>query len=138
MAAAFFAAMSCNVFDDAEYADIRELAPSQEEILIPKEGGKADIKVYSNGKVTVNVLGDESGEWSEVTPLEFEGDGEINVSFNENPSFRRMVKLALELDGGAKKDTIYVRQSGVMPYLECAAPYKNVSGVSPGLCRILH
>ena len=56
MAAAFFAAMSCNVFDDAEYADIRELAPSQGEILIPKEGGKADIKVYSNGKVTVNVL----------------------------------------------------------------------------------
>ena len=75
MAAAFFAAMSCNVFDDAEYADIRELAPSQEEILIPKEGGEADIKVYSNGKVTVNVLGDESAEWSEVTPLEFEGDG---------------------------------------------------------------
>lgn len=45
MTAAFFAAMSCNVFDDAEYADIRELAPSQGEILIPKEGGKADIKV---------------------------------------------------------------------------------------------
>ena len=135
MAAALFAVMSCNVFDDAEYADIRELAPSQGEILIPKEGGKADIKVYSNGKVTVNVLGDEAGEWSEVTPLEFEGDGEINVSFNENPSFRRMVKLALELDGGEKKDTIYVRQSGVMPYLECAAPYKNVSGVSPGFAE---
>ena len=56
MAAAFFAAMSCNVFDDAEYADIRELAPSQGEILIPKEGGKADIN-QGSGFVVKFVVG---------------------------------------------------------------------------------
>ena len=126
------AVFSCSVFDDAEYASIIELAPSEGEILIPKEGGDAALKVYSNGMVSVTVLGSDYQDWAEVSPQQFTGDGEINISFAENPSFRRMVKLALDLDGGKKRDTIYVRQGGVIPYLECAAPFKNVSGVSPG------
>ena len=52
----------------------------------------------------------------------------VSVTFTENDSFRRMAKLRFVLDGGTRADTVCIKQYGVVPSLECPAPYKAIRG----------
>lgn len=118
---------SCAAFDDAEYASINELAVKDASMIVGKEGGDVEIQIFSNGKVDIQAMNDFSG-WCKVENTSFSGDGTVRLSFTENSGFRRMAKLLLRLDGGVKCDTLRVRQDGETAYLNCSAPYKNVSG----------
>ncbi len=118
---------ACSAFDDAEYAKLVELAPASKEYYVDKAGGTASVKIYSNGKVKVRALNDFSA-YCTIDRMSFKDDGDLLLEFQPNEGFRRMAKLEVSLEGESAKDTVYVRQYGDEPYLECAAPYKNVSG----------
>lgn len=87
----------------------------------------AQIQLYSNGRVRVEALNDIGG-WASVDRSEFDGDRMVSVTFTENDSFRRMAKLRFVLDGGTRADTVCIKQYGVVPSLECPAPYKAIRG----------
>lgn len=117
----------CAAFDDAEYTVLQELAYDSRDTFVPVEGGEAKIPVYSNGAVKVKVLTDIDG-WASVDKTEFNGDDTLKVVFEPNGDFRRMVSLELSLDDGAKIDTVYAKQYGTDPYLDCNAPFASVDG----------
>ncbi|MCQ2135521.1 MAG: hypothetical protein MJY67_01245 [Bacteroidales bacterium] len=125
--AAAFTMASCAALDDAEYTQVKELASEADDYLVERNGGEVSIKLYSNGKVTITPLNDING-WCTIDKTSFTGDDVVTVSLEENNSFRRQAKLLVSLNGGEKLDTICVRQKGDVAFLECAAPYKNVSG----------
>lgn len=129
---ALAAAVGCSI-DDAEYSDVVELVTRQEEsdILVPVEGGEVGLVVYSNGQVEVSVLND-IGDWAEVRNLSFYGDDTVKVKFAPNDGFRRMVKLQMTLDGGKRSETMRIRQSGEVPFIECASPCAGIDGTSGG------
>ena len=132
---ALAAAVSCANFDDAEYAEVRELAVSNPDALVVGEtGGELPVLVYSNGAVTVTPLND-LGDWCTIDKYSFKGDDTLRVTFTPNAGFRRMAKLLLTLDGGVRKDTMRVKQNGVAPYLNCLAPFKNIDGQTGGLAE---
>ena len=128
---ALVALTACSLFDDAEYADIKELVTRKDEWLVSKDGGEATVRIYANGKVDVTVM-NSVGDWAWCDRTFLDGDGDIVVTFDPNDGFRRMVKLQLSLNGGEKLDTVYVRQEGIEPYLECDAPYAIVDGSEEG------
>ena len=98
---AALAAVGCSV-DDAETIRVRELTAAE-------------------------ALNDIGG-WASVDRSEFDGDRMVSVTFTENDSFRRMAKLRFVLDGGTRADTVCIKQYGVVPSLECPAPYKAIRG----------
>ncbi|MFR8164353.1 MAG: hypothetical protein ACLVBA_16540 [Alistipes finegoldii] len=123
---AALAAVGCSV-DDAETIRVRELTAAEHELFVPASGGTAQIQLYSNGRVRVEALNDIGG-WASVDRSEFDGDRMVSVTFTENDSFRRMAKLRFVLDGGTRADTVCIKQYGVVPSLECPAPYKAIRG----------
>ena len=123
---AALAAVGCSV-DDAETIRVRELTAAEHELFVPASGGTAEIQLYSNGRVRVEALNDIGG-WASVDRTEFDGDRMVSVTFTENGSFRRMAKLRFVLDGGTRADTVCIKQYGVVPSLECPAPYKSIRG----------
>ena len=123
---AALAAVGCSV-DDAETIRVRELTAAEHELFVPASGGTAQIQLYSNGRVRVEALSDIGG-WASVDRSEFDGDRMVSVTFTENDSFRRMAKLRFVLDGGTRADTVCIKQYGVVPSLECPAPYKAIRG----------
>lgn len=123
---AALAAVGCSV-DDAETIRVRELTAAEHELFVPASGGTAQLQLYSNGRVRVEALNDIGG-WASVDRSEFDGDRMVSVTFTENDSFRRMAKLRFVLDGGTRADTVCIKQYGVVPSLECPAPYKAIRG----------
>ena len=118
---------SCSPFNDAHEMDIQELAWNFADLdVVGVDGGEVTIPVYSNGKVRLNFVDDV--DWAQVSTLEINGDSNLTVTVQHNPGRRRMVKIAMELEGTDLKDTVEIRQEGVKAYLESSAPYKAVSG----------
>jgi hypothetical protein len=114
-------AWSCNPFDEAHTTKVQELAFNLKKLDIASaEGEEIQIPVYSNGRVNVSFI--EAVDWAHLSIGSFEGDSELTVSLDKNLGMRRMVKIALELEGTELKDTICVKQEGIQAYLECTAP----------------
>ena len=107
--------------------DIEELAWNSANIeVVAVDGGSVSIPVYSNGSVHLNLV--EEVEWAEISTDLINGDGEVTVALGPNSGRRRMVKLAMTLDGTELKDTIKIRQEGVKAFLEANAPYYASNG----------
>lgn len=123
---------ACSI-DDAEYSDVVELVAKQQEdeLLVPSDGGKVDVEIFSNGRVEVLIMND-IGDWAQVENLSFEGDDTVKVKFTPNEGFRRMVKLQMTLDGGTRTQTLRIRQEGIIPFIECASPFATVDGSQGG------
>lgn len=119
-------AVNCSQ-DDAETTSVHELTATEHEYYVAASGGTTEIQFYSNGHVRIEPLHD-IGDWATISSLEFNGDQKIVLNFSENTSFRRMVKLRCVLDGGVRVDTISVKQYGIVPSLECQAPYQAIPG----------
>ena len=126
-------ALGCSrLFDDAEYAQIKELATATKVFDIPTGETQVKVPVYSNGNVSVRFIG-ETPTWAALDKRAFSGDDTLHLSFPENGGFRRMAKLLLSLNDGEKFDTLFFKQSGTVPYLQCAAPFTTIDGRSAGI-----
>ena len=125
--AALVAVNSCSPFNDAHEMKIEELAWNSASVdVVSVDGGEVTIPVYSNGTVYLNLVNE--ADWVHVSTFVIEGDGKVVVAVQKNAGRRRMVKLAMELEGTELKDTVEIRQEGIKAYLEASAPYKAVSG----------
>ena len=118
----------CANLDDAAYTTVQELASAQDVFMISAEG-QADLKVpvYSNGNVSIELVGNNTG-WMTLDKMSFSGDDTLRVAVSENTGLRRMAKAFLTLDGGEKKDTLYFKQYGLVPHLDCSSPFATVDG----------
>ena len=133
-AAAMLMFVSCG-FNDAEFIDIKELAYAVEygddeakSDIIPAEGGTLKLRIYSNGKVTLQPKS-EMPEWAYIDITEFENDQTVTVGMTENKGFERSLELVAVLDGGVKQMELSVKQAG-SGYIFCEIPYCTVSGSS--------
>lgn len=131
-AAAILTFVSCG-FNDAEFADIKELAytieygeDEEKTDIIPAEGGYIKLRIYSNGKVTI-MPKTEMPEWAAIDLTEFENDQTVTVAMSENKGFERALDLVAVLDGGVKTMEFSVKQAG-SGYIFCEIPYCTVSG----------
>ena len=125
--AALTAVTSCSPFNDAHMMEIEELAWNPESVdVVGVDGGEITIPVYSNGTVHLNFVKDV--DWAQISTFVIDQDSKVIVAVQKNTGRRRMVKIAMELEGTDLKDTIEIRQEGIKAYLEASAPYKAVSG----------
>ncbi|MBR0298430.1 MAG: BACON domain-containing protein [Bacteroidales bacterium] len=130
--ALLFITLGCSDYlDDAEYAKIKELATASKIFEIPTSETSLKVPVYSNGNVSVRFVG-ENPSWVTLEQSAFAGDDTLRLAFSENEGFRRMAKVQLTLNNGEKTDTLFFKQSGVVPYLQCAAPFTTIDGRSAG------
>ena len=122
------ASVGCSRFlDDAEYARITELAAAKQIYDIPAEETSIKVPVYSNGNVAVSFIGGIPA-WASLDKMKFSGDDTLSVSFTANDGFRRMVKLQLSLNEGEQLDTLFFKQAGQVPLLQCATPFSSIDG----------
>lgn len=126
---------ACSVFDDSEYMKLEELAAPDDEYIVEADFAGADttftFPVYASADVHVEMIG-EVVDWARIDKTVLEnGDASVSVTVQPNDSFRRMFRVAFALDGTAKRDTVCIRQKGVVPYLEAKAPYQSAGGKLP-------
>lgn len=131
-AAAMLMFVSCG-FNDAEFIDIKELAYAVEygddelkSDVIPAEGGTLKLRIYSNGKVSLQPK-TQMPDWAYIDITEFENDQTVTVGMTENKGFERALELVAVLDGGVKQMELSVRQEG-SGYIFCETPYCTVAG----------
>ena len=121
---------SCELLDDAEYPVINELIAPTSVYEVSEEQGVVEIPIYAKGGYSIEVMDNYGGNWFTLSSRHMTDDGVLKVEYRQNSDFRRMVALRLALDTGARADTVYVKQAGIVPMIECNAPFKAVNGDS--------
>lgn len=124
-----FVTTSCEL-DDAEYPSVIELVAPQSVYEIGESGGQLEIPVYANSGYSVEFINDIDDGWASIDKTHMSGDGKLTMTYGDNGGFRRMAVIRLCLDSGAKADTVYVKQAGIAPYIECNAPFRAIEGSS--------
>ena len=134
MAALLFGATvtlpSCEALDDAEYPKVLELIAPTSEYMVDENEGAVEIPIYAKGGYSVKFLNEIEGNWATLNASHMKNDASLIVNYKQNDGFRRMAAIRLALDSGERADTVWVRQQGVVPMIECAAPFKAIEGSS--------
>lgn len=142
LALTLFVAGGCKL-DDARYVPVHELAcvflnadgsyVSTGEIpAASAEGGSVQVRILSNGDVTLVPEGDALPDWMHVEgAFSFNGDATITATMENNEGFRRGAKFTAIMDGAQPVEFV-IRQNGVTPYLGCDARYKTAKGSMAG------
>ena len=119
---------SCELLDDAEYPEVLELIAPTSEYLVDESEGSVEIPIYAQGGYSVKFLNKIEGNWATLNASHMNGDNKLIVNYKQNDGFRRMAAIRLCLDSEKRADTVWVRQTGIVPMLDCAAPFKAVLG----------
>ena len=119
---------SCEALDDAEYPKILELIAPTSEFTVDEAEGSVEIPIYAKGGYSVKFLNDIEGNWATLNASHMTNDGTLIVNYKQNDGFRRMATIRLCLDSGERADTIWVKQTGVVPIIDCGAPFKAING----------
>ena len=127
--AAVLALSSCEL-DDAEYPEVIELVAPESTYSIDEAAGQIEIPIYANSGYSVEFINDIENGWASLDKTHMNGDDKLTVTYQANEGFRRMAAIRLSLDSGAKADTVYVKQSGITPSIECNAPFRAIEGSS--------
>ena len=122
---------SCEALDDAEYPKVLELIAPTAEYLVDEQEGVVEIPIYAKGGYSVKFLNDIEGNWATLNASHMRDDGNLIVNYKQNDGFRRMAAIRLCLDSGERADTVWVKQAGVVPMIDCGAPFKAIEGSSP-------
>ena len=119
---------SCEALDDAEYPKVLELIAPTSEYTVDEAEGAVEIPIYAKGGYTVKFLNEIEGNWATLNASHMTNDGTLIVNYKQNDGFRRMATIRLCLDSGERADTIWVKQNGVVPMIDCGAPFKAING----------
>ena len=124
---------ACSKFSQAEFVTIHELAVPSRIVYADAAGEDLTVPVYANGKVKVKPL-DTGQSWiSMISSSTMDSDGaQIILRLGANTSFRRQASYELSLEGTGFKDTLIVRQKGVVPYIKCDPSSIVVDGAKGG------
>ncbi len=121
---------SCEALDDAEYPKILELIAPTSEFNVDEAEGAVEIPIYAKGGYSVKFMNNIEGNWATLNHNHMNNDGTLVVSYKQNDGFRRMAAIRLCLDSGERADTVWVKQAGVVPVIDCGAPFKAIEGSS--------
>ncbi len=128
LAVAMLMTVACSYYNDAELLEIHELACFVDDTLevIPAEGGSLNVRIYSNGKVTLKAK-DMMPDWASISAAEVTDDSVVVVTMQANAGFERVLELVATLEDGIKECVLSVKQEG-SAYIFCADPYASVKG----------
>ena len=121
---------SCEALDDAEYPKVLELIAPTSEYLVDEQEGVVEIPVYAKGGYSVKFINNIEGNWATLNASHMTNDGTLILNHKQNDGFRRMAAIRLCLDSGERADTVWVKQNGVVPMIDCGAPFKAIEGSS--------
>ena len=130
------ATTSCEFLDDAEYPQILELIAPTSEYNVSDQEGVVEIPIYAKGGYSISPIGSTDGNWYTLSARHMTNDGTLKVEYRQNDGFRRMVALRLCLDSGLRADTVHVKQAGIVPMVECSAPFKAIEGTSEEVIQL--
>ncbi len=118
-------AFSCS--DPLADISLVELGTPSNEFVLEADGGIVDLPVYSNGPYHIETSGDAS--WFALNTSSGAGDGIVKASLDVNEGFRRMTRFVLCSDIDSRRDTITVKQKGM---LQAELSMENSSIIGPG------
>lgn len=125
LAAALLLAVSCS--DPLADIPLVELGTPVKEFILEPDGGMVDLKVYSNGDYRIETM--EPVSWFALNTLSGSGDGVVKATLDVNEGFRRMTKLVLCSNVDSRRDTISIKQRGM---LQAELSIDNTSLIGPG------
>lgn len=124
-------AWSCN-YDDMRLAAPVELGAVPETVTSPKEGGELLVPFYANLSGTITKI-DES-PWATLSTASFNGDDTFKVTVSPNEGLRRFTKVVFSADGVSRRDTVTIRQEGILDTLSVSSSsvivYNNMGDTS--------
>ena len=124
-----FAGCAAACADDPDSVPVIELGAVKGEYIVPAQSGTVEVEVYSNRGCNVSLL--EATPWVEFHTGRIPGDGAFSVAYGANDSFARVARLLLQDDSGRRRDTVYIRQEGLIEErLVFPAPNISVKGSS--------
>lgn len=112
-------AVSCK-YDDMQLKEAVELGVIPEAVTVGADGGNAEIPFYANLSGTVDFPEDVS--WAEPDSRTFSGDGTINVRVSPNAGVRRSARIIFRAGEASRRDTVLLRQEGVLDTLSVKTP----------------
>lgn len=125
LVAALLLAVSCS--DPLADIPLVELGTPVKEFILEPDGGIVELPVYSNGAYHIETL--ESVPWFALNAAGGSGDGTVKASLDINEGFRRMTRFVLCSDVDSRRDTISVKQKGM---LAAELSIDNTSLIGPG------
>ena len=117
---------ACKV-DDSAFVPLVELGTPEESYLLEADGGKIDLQIFSNSDYTVKL--DREASWLTLGATEGRGDGVLSVTAALNEGFRRMAGVVLCSELDTRRDTVLIKQKGMM---ETTLSIANTSIVGAG------
>lgn len=122
-----FAASAAACTADPDEVPVIELGAVRGEYIVSAEAGTVDVEVYANRGCNVSLI--EATPWVEAHTDRLAGDGSFRVAYGANDSFARVARLLLADDTGRRRDTVYIRQEGLVEErLLFPAPNISVKG----------
>ena len=113
--------------DSMDEIRLVELGTPEKSFVLEADGGIVDMPVYSNSPYHIEEL-DES-PWFVLSTMSGSGDGKIKASVDLNEGFRRMTRIVFCSDVDSRRDTVSVKQKGM---LQTRMSLSNTSIVGPG------
>lgn len=110
--AAGFSLQSCEI-DDSAKIDLVELGVPTKEYVVDADACTVDIPYYSNGEFHIEDLKDDQN-WIALSSRTGNGDGTLTVECGFNEEFKRSAGLVFCSDVDSRRDTIYVKQKGLI------------------------
>lgn len=126
LTAGLFIAVSCE-YDDAAKVDLVELGATQDEYVFEAENGSQKIAVLANGPYHIEKLDDS--DWFTLSSKTGEKDDSLTVTCSFNEEFKRMSYLVLCSDLDSRRDTIAIKQKGL---IEALLSKENTSVILAG------
>lgn len=98
--------------DDAEYLKFSELGATQKEYSIPATAGELKVKVLANETFEAKLS--QEITWLRLDNSKLIGDTSFLLHYDANEGFARKTAVALYASGSDRRDTVWVKQSGVV------------------------
>lgn len=127
LAAATFSMQSCEI-DDAAKIDLVELGAPQKEFVVDADACSIEIPVYSNGDYHIEKIGEDTN-WVTLNKMAGSGDETLVADCTFNEEFKRMCGFVLCSDVDERRDTLYVKQKGL---IDAVLQLNNSSIVAAG------
>lgn len=130
--------MACQKSYELEY-EVKELAVRDTVCMLGAEASECIIPVFASGTVKVEIIGGENG-WAALETDVLHGDGSLLVKAADNTQgVPRMASVLFTLEGQEIRDTVHVKQDGMLQSLTCPiyvedgnGSRSNLSQVAPG------
>lgn len=103
---------SCNI-DDADDIKLVELGGTVKEYIFEAESGIQELDILSNGPFHIEKT-DKDASWLTLDKMSGNGDCTVKAICNFNEEFKRRTEIVLCSDVDERRDTIVIKQKGMV------------------------